>query len=64
MQYLISANDTQHEEWVRLFAIGASKGDPTTPRYCTPLAEACLKAHPTLVVATRGISVWPCSSGW
>ena len=52
-QYLITANDGQREEWVRLFAIDAIKGDLTTPRYRTPLAEAFLKAHPTLVVAMR-----------
>jgi adenine-specific DNA-methyltransferase len=40
-------------KWVRLFAIDAIKGDLTTLRYCTPLAEAFLKAHPTLVVAMR-----------
>jgi adenine-specific DNA-methyltransferase len=49
----ITANDAQHEEWVRLFAIDEIKSDLTTPGYSMPLAEAFLKAHPTLVVDMR-----------
>ena len=49
----IVKNETQREEWVRLFAIDEIKGDLTTPGYTKPLGVEFLKAHPTLVVDTR-----------
>lgn len=49
----IAANDAQHEEWVKLFAIDAIKGDMVTPGYSKKLKPEFLKAHPTLVLDTR-----------
>lgn len=49
----IVANDAQHEEWVKLFAIDEIQGDLTTPSYSKELKPEFLKAHPTLVVDTR-----------
>lgn len=49
----IAANDAQHEEWVKLFAIDEIEGDLTTPGYSKKLKPEFLKAHPTLVVDTR-----------
>ena len=49
----IIANDAQHDEWVRLFAIDEIKGDLTTPAYSVPLTMAFMKAFPTLMVDTR-----------
>jgi adenine-specific DNA-methyltransferase len=49
----IAANDAQHEEWVKLFAIDEIKGDLTTPGYNKKLKPEFLKAHPTLMVDTR-----------
>jgi len=49
----IAANEAQHEEWVRLFAIDEIEGDLTTPGYSKKLMPAFLKAHPTLMVDTR-----------
>jgi len=49
----ISANDSQRDEWVKLFAIDGIDGDLTTPGYSKPLKPAFLKAHPTLVLDTR-----------
>ncbi|WP_374691193.1 site-specific DNA-methyltransferase [Accumulibacter sp.] len=49
----IAANEAQHEEWVKLFAIDEIRGDMVTPGYSKPLRPEFLKAHPTLVVDTR-----------
>jgi adenine-specific DNA-methyltransferase len=49
----IAANDAQHQEWVRLFAINEIKGDLLTPGYNKQLTPEFLKAYPTLVVDTR-----------
>jgi adenine-specific DNA-methyltransferase len=49
----IAANDTQHEEWVNLFAIDEIKGDMVTPGYSKKLKPEFLKTNPTLVVDTR-----------
>ena len=49
----IVANETQCEEWVKLFAIDEIGGDLTQPGYSKPLNPAFLKAHPTLVVHTQ-----------
>jgi len=49
----IAANEAQHEEWVKLFAIDEIKGDMVTPGYSKKLKPEFLKAHPTLVVDTR-----------
>jgi adenine-specific DNA-methyltransferase len=52
----IAANDTQREEWVRLFAIDQIEGDLTTPGYSAPLTVEFLKANPYLVLDTRHFS--------
>ena len=49
----IAANQAQHQEWVKLFAIDEIKGDLTTPGYRKKLKPKFLKGHPTLVVDTR-----------
>lgn len=49
----IAANEAQHEEWVRLFALDEIEGDLTRPGYTKKLKPEFLKAHPTLVVDTR-----------
>ncbi len=49
----IAANEAQHAEWVRLFAIDEIKGDLMTPGYGKKLKPGFLKAHPTLMVDTR-----------
>ena len=49
----IAANQAQHQEWVKLFAIDEIKGDLTTPGYRKKLKPKFLKAHPTLVLDTQ-----------
>ena len=49
----IAASETQHQEWVKLFAIDEIKGDLTTPGYSKKLKPEFLKEYPTLVVDTR-----------
>lgn len=49
----IAANEAQHEEWVKLFAIDEIKSDMVTPGYSKKLKLEFLKAHPTLVMDTR-----------
>lgn len=49
----IVANEAQHEEWVKLFAIDDIKGDLMKPGYNKTLKPEFLKAHPTLVLDTR-----------
>src|SRR6266850_2755550 len=49
----IAANDTQREEWVRLFAIDEIKGDSASPGYSKPLSIEFLKSTSKLLVDTR-----------
>jgi len=49
----IAANNSQREEWVRLFAIDEMIGDLATHRYSAPLTVEFLKAHPTFVMDTQ-----------
>jgi adenine-specific DNA-methyltransferase len=49
----IAANEAQHDEWVRLFAIDEIKGDLVTPGYSKPLTVEFLKANDKLVADTR-----------
>lgn len=49
----IVANEAQHKEWIKLFAIDEVKGDLTQPDYSKKLNPEFLKAHPTLVLDTR-----------
>lgn len=49
----IIANQTQHEEWIKLFAIDEIEGDTTTtPAYSNPLSLDFLKANSHLVLDT------------
>ncbi len=52
----IAANEAQHDEWVRLFAIDEIKGDLAGPGYSRPLTVGFLKANDKLVVDTRFFS--------
>ncbi len=45
----IAANDTQREEWVRLFAIDEIKGDSASPGYSKPLSIEFLKSTSSLL---------------
>jgi len=49
----IAANDSQREEWVRLFAIDEIKGDLFKVAYSNPLTVDFLKANPFLLVDTK-----------
>lgn len=49
----IAANDTQREEWVRLFAIDEIKGDLVTPAYSIPVTVEFIKANQYLVLDTK-----------
>ena len=49
----IAANEAQHDEWLRLFAIDRIAAAPTTPGYTNPLTVEFLKANPFLVLDTR-----------
>jgi adenine-specific DNA-methyltransferase len=49
----IATNDTQREEWVRMFAINEIKGELATPGYSVPLTQEFLESNPYLVVDTR-----------
>ena len=49
----IAANQAQHNEWVRLFAIDEIQGDLVTPAYSNPLSIEFLKANPFLVLDTK-----------
>jgi adenine-specific DNA-methyltransferase len=53
----IAANEAQHEEWVKLFAIDEIKGDLMVPGYSKKLKPEFLKSLPTLVVDTRHFDV-------
>jgi adenine-specific DNA-methyltransferase len=48
----IIANEQQHNEWVKLFAIDEIKGDMATVGYSNPLTVEFLKANPFLVLDT------------
>lgn len=53
----IAANDAQHEEWVRLFAIDEiTGGDMFTVPYSVPLTVEFLKQNPFLVLDTAFFS--------
>jgi adenine-specific DNA-methyltransferase len=45
----IAANNTQREEWVRLFAIDEIQKDLNQPDYSMPLTVDFMKAHPQLL---------------
>ena len=49
----IAANDAQHDEWVKLFAINEVVGDMLAPGYAKPLNPEFLKFHPTFVFDTK-----------
>ena len=49
----IAANETQREEWVRLFAINEIRGDLVAPGYSVPLTVAFLKDNSHLVLDTK-----------
>ncbi|HKW19461.1 MAG TPA: DNA methyltransferase [Terriglobales bacterium] len=49
----IAANESQREEWVRLFGIDEIKADLTRPGYSVPLTENFLKANKHLVLDTK-----------
>ena len=49
----IAANQSQREEWVRLFAIDEIEGDLHTPAYAEPLTVEFLKANDKLVLDTQ-----------
>ncbi|MCC7314056.1 MAG: site-specific DNA-methyltransferase [Planctomycetes bacterium] len=49
----VAANVAQREEWVRLFAIDAIKGDLASAGYTVPLTVSFLNEHPTLVIDTK-----------
>jgi len=48
----ISANEAQHDEWVKLFAINEIERDLTNPGYMKPLTLEFLKANNRLVLDT------------
>jgi len=52
----IAANDTQREEWVKLFAIDEIKGDLQRAAYSVPLTTEFLKQNPFLVLDTKFFS--------
>ena len=49
----IIANQAQHDEWVKLFAIDEIEGDAVCPAYTEPLTLNFLKANDKLVLDTR-----------
>jgi len=49
----IAANQSQREEWVRLFAIDEIEGDPHSPSYVEPLTVEFLVANDKLVLDTQ-----------
>jgi adenine-specific DNA-methyltransferase len=49
---IISANERQRLEWVRLFAIDEIKGDMVAVGYSVPLTVDFLRANPELIVDT------------
>jgi adenine-specific DNA-methyltransferase len=53
----IIANQSQHDEWIKLFAIDEIEGDTTTPAYSNPLSLDFLKTNNKLVLDTRFFDV-------
>lgn len=53
----IATNETQLEEWIKLYAIDQIKGNLLTQGYSKDIKLEFLKAHPTLVVDTRNFNV-------
>ena len=49
----IAANDAQHEEWVKLFAINEIEKDLISPGYSNPLTVEFLRSHSFLSIETR-----------
>lgn len=49
----IAANEAQHDEWIRLFAIDEIERDITNPGYEKPLTVEFLRANNKLVLDTR-----------
>lgn len=49
----VAANETQREEWVKLFAIDEIAESTISPGYSAPLSVAFLKANDKLVLDTR-----------
>ena len=49
----IAQNESQREEWVKLFAIDEIEGDLSKPGYSKPLSVEFLKANPYLVLDTK-----------
>jgi len=49
----IVANQAQHDEWVKLFAIDETEGDTVTAPYANPLTVEFLKTNPFLVLDTK-----------
>ena len=49
----IAANEAQHQEWIRLFAIDEIQADLINPGYSSPLTVEFLKANQNLLVDTR-----------
>jgi len=49
----IASNDTQRDEWVRLFSINEIEPDLHSPGYSEPLTVDFLKANPYLVLDTK-----------
>ena len=52
----IAANESQREEWVRLFAIDEIGGDLHSPAYAEPMTMEFLKANDKIVLDTRFFS--------
>ena len=50
---VIAQNESQREEWVKLFAIDEIEGDLSKPGYSKPLTVEFLKANPYLVLDTK-----------
>jgi len=52
----ILSNESQRNEWIKLFSIHEIKGDLVTPAYSAPLSSNFLKANKHLVLDTRFFS--------
>jgi len=50
---MIAQNESQREEWVKLFAIDEIEADLSKPGYSKPLTVEFLKANPYLVLDTK-----------
>lgn len=49
----IAANEAQHKEWVKLFAIDRIETSTTGPGYSNPLTVEFLKSNPFLILDTK-----------